>query len=70
VNNEGEGIWKEATVECNTLSMHLPEGIEKYHEKPRKIRTLAENLTGYLPIKFRSSTQLARSCLFKYWGIQ
>jgi len=33
VNNEGEGIWKEATVECNTLSMQLPEGIEKNHEK-------------------------------------
>jgi hypothetical protein len=36
VNNEGEGIWKEATVEFNKLSIQLPEGIEKDHE----------NLTG------------------------
>ena len=69
MNNEGEGIRKEATVECNKLSMQLPEGIEKNDEKLRKISVLAENQTGYLPIKVRSSMQLARCCLFKYWGV-
>jgi len=36
----------------------------------RKISVLAEKQTGYLPIKVRSSTRLARSCLFKHWEVQ
>lgn len=57
--------------QCNAIRCPCSYlGIEKNHEKLRKISVLAENQTGYLPIKVRSSTQLAWCCLFKHWGVQ
>lgn len=43
---------------------------EESRKTVRKISVLAEKQTGYLPIKFRRSTQFARCCLFKHWGVQ